>query len=90
MDDPSFLSGRSTFAKRRRARRMNVCKCGAIMHNNKDCKSSSISGHKLDRLRFVKEGRVALTGETPVYRTWVQWVETEYHIYILETSDDED
>nr|WVH15872.1 p12 [Allamanda chlorotic virus B] len=80
MDDPSFLNGRSTYAKRRRARRMNVCKCGAIMHNNSECRRSCIGGHKLDRLRFVKLGRVAIEGETPVYQTWCEWVRSEYHL----------
>ncbi|ASJ27583.1 nucleic acid binding protein [Grapevine virus K] len=89
MDDPSFLAGRSSYAKKRRAKRMNVCKCGAIMHNNPDCRKKAISGHKIDRLEFVKRGRVTLSGETPVYRTWVRWVECEYGIVVI-PSDESD
>nr|BDX29424.1 nucleic acid binding protein [Grapevine virus P] len=80
MDDPSFLNGRSSYAKNRRARRMNVCKCGAIMHNKSDCKSSSLSSKKSDRLMFVKYGRVTLTGETHVYDSWVRSVKAEYQL----------
>ncbi|AVI69650.1 RNA binding protein [Grapevine virus J] len=87
MDDPSFLAGRSSYAKARRRRRMNVCKCGAIMHNNPDCKSSSLGSRKTDRLEFVKRGRVALWGETPVYKTWVRWCEQEYGIYNYDSDE---
>nr|AOX49251.1 putative RNA binding protein [Grapevine virus D] len=87
MDDPSFLAGRSSYAKKRRAKRMNVCKCGAILHNKPDCRSKTISAHKIDRLEFVKRGRVTLWGETPVYKTWVRWCEAEYGISSHDSDD---
>nr|BCT87092.1 RNA binding protein [Grapevine virus F] len=53
-------------AKRRRRRRLGVCKCGALAHNSSVCNKQPISGTKLDRLEFVRLGRVTIEGETPV------------------------
>ncbi|AAX07263.1 RNA binding protein [Mint virus 2] len=64
MDDPSLLSGRSTYAKRRRKNRLNVCRCGAIMHNNDNCRSKVGSLVKMNRLEFVQKGRVVIEDET--------------------------
>nr|QYA74552.1 RNA-binding protein [Grapevine virus F] len=53
-------------AKRRRRRRLGVCKCGALAHNSSVCNKQPISRTKLDRLDFVRLGRVTIEGETPV------------------------
>nr|WIL96213.1 putative nucleic acid-binding protein [Carrot vitivirus 1] len=63
MDDPSLLNGRSTFAKRRRQKKLGLCRCGAF-HNVEGCRSKSISLVKMNRLDFVKKGRVVIEDET--------------------------
>jgi len=65
MDDPSLLTGRSTFAQRRRQKKLGICKCGAIMHNEINCRKQAISLTKTVRLDFVKRGRVVVEDETP-------------------------
>nr|WKT15094.1 MAG: RNA-binding protein [Grapevine virus M] len=82
MDDPVFLAGRSTYAKKRRAKRLGICRCGAIMHNILGCNKQAISLAKSDRLDFVKYGRVILEDETRTNSAIVRRVALEYGLDI--------
>nr|UTQ50740.1 MAG: nucleotide binding protein [Tomato vitivirus 1]UTQ50745.1 MAG: nucleotide binding protein [Tomato vitivirus 1] len=64
MDDPSLLTGKSTMAKRRRQKKLGICRCGAF-HNEINCRKKPISLTKIKRLEFVQVGRVAIESETP-------------------------
>ena len=63
------LCGRSTFAKRRRAKRLGACKkCGRVFHEKKynQC-SEPISGRATDRLDWIVNGLSKDYPETPCY-----------------------
>nr|QIQ28222.1 putative RNA binding protein [Heracleum latent virus] len=73
MDDPSFLTGISTLAKKRRARKLGICNCGAMFAtHNKDCRKKGMGLHYLMRLDWVRKGRVA-NSET-LYPALVGWI----------------
>ena len=63
------LCGRSTYAKRRRAKRLGACKqCGRCFHEKKynQC-SEPISGRALDRLDWIVNGQSKDYPDTPSY-----------------------
>nr|UIW14208.1 MAG: RNA-binding protein [Actinidia virus A] len=73
MDDPSFLTGRSTYALKRRREKLGICKCGTMFAEHpKNCRKQAISDHKLKRLEWVSKGRVT-SSETlyPLFNFWV-------------------
>nr|UGS43950.1 putative nucleic acid binding protein [Grapevine virus F] len=74
-------------AKRRRRRRLGVCKCGALAHNSSVCDKQPISGTKLDRLEFVRLGRVTIEGETPVAQNTMSKVLGIYSEIVFHLSD---
>ncbi|QCF24342.1 nucleic acid-binding protein [Grapevine virus M] len=80
MENPVFLAGRSSYAKRRRARRLDLCVCGSVMHNNQGCTRSRLSKSKSDRLDWVKYGRVVLEDETRINSAIVRRVALEYNL----------
>nr|UIW14213.1 MAG: RNA-binding protein [Actinidia virus B] len=76
MDDSPFLKGRSSFARRRRANKLGICKCGAIcVEHEPNCRKQAISLHKIQRLEWVERGRVA-ESETlyPLLKYWISRV----------------
>jgi ribosomal protein L37AE/L43A len=63
------LCGRSTFAKRRRAKKLGACqKCGRYFHEKKynQC-SEPISGRALDRLDWIVHGQSKDYPDAPGY-----------------------
>nr|QYA74697.1 RNA-binding protein [Grapevine virus H] len=82
MEDPVFLTGRSSYAKKRRRARLGICVCGSIMHNIDNCNKSRLSSAKSDRLDWVKYGRVILEDETRINSAIVRRVALEYNLDI--------
>ena len=63
------LCGRSTFAKRRRAKKLGACQqCGRYFHEKRYNKCSEpISGRALDRLDWIVNGQSKDYPDTPSY-----------------------
>nr|QBZ78385.1 nucleic acid binding protein [Grapevine virus H] len=89
MENPIFLAGRSSYAKRRRSKRLGICVCGSIMHNINNCRRSSLSASKSDRLDWVKYGRVVLEDETRINSSIVRLVAHEYRLVDLQNKIDD-
>jgi Viral nucleic acid binding len=91
------LCGRSTFAKRRRAKRLGACKqCGRCFHMKKynQC-SEPISGRATDRLNWIVYGQSKDFPDTPSYASpgLTRYVRQEVGRVTnneIDTSDDSD
>ena len=93
------LCGRSTYAKRRRAKRLGACnQCGRYFHEKRynQC-SEPISGRALDRLNWIVHGQSKDYPDTPSYSGTLLNRFVRYEIGRVtgcsnstETSDDSD
>ena len=91
------LCGRSSFSKRRRAKRLGACfHCGRVFHMKKynQC-SQPISGRATDRLNWIMYGQSKDFPDTPSYTSpvlthYVRQKVGRVTNNVIDTSDDSD